>query len=54
MDEHIHTGFLTFFWVGLYAVLWIWIVRLIAAKMLDYGPTEPVGKALGGLVHFGS
>jgi hypothetical protein len=54
VDEHVHTGFVTFFWVGLYAVLWIWAARLIAAKMLEYSPTAPVGKALGGLVHFGS
>lgn len=53
MDEHIHTGFVTFVTVGVYAVLFIWMMRLIAAKAVTYGPTELLGKALGGVVHFG-
>lgn len=53
MDEHIHTGFVTFVTVGVYAVLFIWVVRMLAAKLADYGPTETLAKALGGVVHFG-
>jgi hypothetical protein len=53
VEEHIHTGFVTFVTVGVYAVLFIWLMRLVAAKMLDYPATEAAGKALGGVVHFG-
>ncbi len=53
MDEHIHTGFVTFVTVGVYAVLFIWLMRLAASKLVDYSPTETLGKALGGVVHFG-
>lgn len=54
MDEHIHSGFVTFLVVGIYAVLFIWLVRLIASKLVDYPPTETLGKGLGSIVHFGS
>ena len=53
MDEHIHSGFIVFATTGVYAVLFIWGLRLIAAKMTDYEPTAMVGKSLGALVHFG-
>ena len=54
MDEHIHTGFVTFLTIGVYSVLFIWGVRLVAAKLVDYPPTATVGKSLGAVVHFGS
>jgi hypothetical protein len=54
MDEHVHTGFVVFVTTGVYAVLFIWGVRLIAAKMVDYAPTATLGKSLGAVVHFGS
>ena len=54
MDEHVHTGVVTFVTTGVYAVLFIWGVRLIAAKMVTYPPTATVGKSIGALVHFGS
>lgn len=53
MDEHIHTGFVTFVTVGVYAVLFIWAMRLVSAKLLEYGPTETFGRSLGAVVHFG-
>lgn len=53
MDEHIHTGFVSFITIGIYAVLFIWGLRLISAHLADYPPTELVGKSLGALVHFG-
>ena len=53
MDEHIHTGFVAFVTVGIYAVVFIWLLRLIAAKLVDIPATEPIGKGLGALVHFG-
>lgn len=54
MDEHIHTGFITFVTVGVYAVVFMWLLRIVGAKLVDYPPTEAVGKAVGGLVHFGA
>lgn len=54
MDEHIHTGFVTFVAVGVYAILFIWLMRLVASKLVDYGPTAVLGKALGGVVNFGA
>lgn len=53
MDEHIHSGFVTFLVTGTYAVLFIWGLRIVAAKLVDYEPTAVVGKSLGALVHFG-
>ncbi len=53
MDEHIHTGFITFVVVGVYAILFFNLVRLASAKMVEYAPTATVGKALGAAVHFG-
>ena len=54
MDEHVHTGVVTFVTTGVYAVLFIWGVRLIAAKLVEYPPTAVIGKSVGALVHFGS
>lgn len=52
MDEHIHTGFVTFVTVGIYAVLFIWIMRFIAAKLAEHEMTETIGRAVGGVVNF--
>jgi hypothetical protein len=49
----VHTGIVVFVTTGVYAVLFIWGVRLLAAKMVEYGPTATVGKSLGAVVHFG-
>lgn len=48
-----HTGVVTFVTVGVYAVLFIWAVRLAAAKMVEFAPTATLGKSLGAVVHFG-
>jgi len=53
VDEHIHTGFIAFVTVGIYAVIFIWLMRIVAGKLVDYPATEPIGKGLGALVHFG-
>jgi hypothetical protein len=50
----VHTGVVTFVTTGVYAVLFIWGVRLIASKMVTYPPTATIGKSVGALVHFGS
>jgi hypothetical protein len=53
VDEHIHTGFIVFVTVGVYAVLFIQATRFVAAKLVQHPQTETIGKALGGVVHFG-
>ena len=53
MDEHVHTGIVTFVTTGVYAVLFIWGMRLIAAKLVEYPPTATIGKSVGAIVHFG-
>jgi hypothetical protein len=53
LDEHVHTGFVVFITTGVYAVLFIWAVRLAAAKLTDYPATATIGKSVGALVHFG-
>ena len=53
-DEHIHTGFVAFITVGIYAVIFIWLLRLAAAKLVTYPATETLGKGLGAVVHFGA
>lgn len=52
MNEHIHTGFVVFVVVGVYATLFQWFVRLLAAQLVMWQPTEKIGGALGALVHF--
>jgi hypothetical protein len=52
-DQHIHTGFVMFLTVGVYSVLFIQLVRLGAAYLHNYGPTEKIGTSLGAIVHFG-
>lgn len=53
MEPHIHSGFVTFVTIGVYAVLFIQLMRWIAARLTDYGPTEKIGAAVGGVVNFG-
>ena len=53
MDEHVHTGIVSFVTIGVYSVLFIWSMRLIAAKLVDYPPTKVLGTSLGAVVHFG-
>jgi hypothetical protein len=53
VEPHIHSGFIVFATVGVYAILFIQILRLIAAKLATYPATERLGSALGAVVHFG-
>ena len=53
MQEHVHTGFVSFLFAGVSAVIFIQAMRLIAGKMVDSPRTEGAGKVLGGLVNFG-
>jgi hypothetical protein len=54
MQEHVHTGVISFLFAGLSAVVFIQLLRLAAAKMVEQGGTmESVGRTAGALVHFG-
>lgn len=53
MQEHVHTGIVSFLFAGISAVLFIQMVRLFSAKLIDTGH-EGAGSTLGSLVHFGS
>lgn len=55
MQEHVHTGVISFIFTGISAVLFIQLVRLASAKMVTQGGVlESIGTATGALVHFGS
>lgn len=53
MEPHIHSGFIVFATVGVYAILFIQLLRWIAARLADIPATEKLGAALGATVHFG-
>ena len=53
MQEHVHTGFVSFVFAGISAVVFIQILRWSAAKMVTNPQLEPAGRVVGGLVHFG-
>lgn len=53
MEPHIHSGFIVFATVGVYAILFIQLIRLAAAYLHNYPMTEKLGSALGATVTFG-
>ena len=53
MQEHVHTGPVAFVFAGLAAIIMIQLLRLAAAELVKRNATEPAGKVLGSLVHFG-
>ena len=53
MQEHVHTGFVSFMFAGISAVIFIQVARLIAGQLVAMPATEGAGKVLAGLVHFG-
>lgn len=53
-DEHIHTGFVAFITIGVYAAVFFYMMRLLAARLVTYPPTETLGKAIGAVIHTGS
>lgn len=53
MEPHIHSGFVVFATVGVYAVLFIQLIRLFAAWLHNWPATEKIGSAIGATVHFG-
>jgi len=53
MQEHVHTGVISFLFAGISAVVFIQLARLVAAKMVEQGGTfESAGRTVGALVHF--
>jgi hypothetical protein len=52
MQEHVHTGVISFLFAGISAVIFIQGCRLIAAKLVDSGHNGS-GSSLGALVNFG-
>lgn len=54
MQEHVHTGFVSFVFAGVSAVIFIQMMRLVAAELVKNPSTEGAGKVIGGLVHFSS
>lgn len=53
MEPHIHSGFIVFATVGVYAILFIQLMRWIAARLAEHDATEKIGAAIGATVHFG-
>jgi hypothetical protein len=54
MQEHVHTGVISFLFAGLSAVVFIQLLRLATAKMVAQGGSmESAGKTIGALVQFG-
>ena len=50
--EHVHTGVVAFLFAGISAVIFIQLVRLVAAKAVDAGH-DRAGATIGALVNFG-
>jgi hypothetical protein len=51
VGDHVHTGFYAFLFAGGSAVVMIWLLRFLAAWLVDHG-FESIGKPLGALVQF--
>jgi hypothetical protein len=52
MQDHLHTGFISFLFAGISAVVFMQAARLMSAKLVDNPKTASAGKALGALVTF--
>jgi len=52
MQEHVHTGVISFLFAGISAVIFIQLTRMVAAKLVDAG-YDGAGSSPGALVHFG-
>jgi hypothetical protein len=55
MQEHVHTGVVSFLFAGISAVVFIQLARLVSAKLVNQGGIlESAGTSLGALVNFSS
>ena len=52
MEDHLHTGFVSFLFAGVSAVVFIQLMRLASAKLVDNPNTATIGKTLGAVVTF--
>lgn len=53
MQEHVHTGVVSFLFAGISAVIFFQLLRLSSAKMIEQGGAlESAGRTLGALVEF--
>lgn len=52
MQDHLHTGFIQFLFAGVSAVVFIQLMRLASAKLVDNPATANVGKTIGAVVTF--
>lgn len=52
MQAHVHTGFVSFLFAGLSAVVFIQLMRLAAAKAVQHDSTRAVGEMVASLVSF--
>jgi hypothetical protein len=52
MQPHLHTGFVTFAYVTLAAIVGLNLVRFAAAKLTEHESTATFGKSVGALVTF--
>lgn len=52
MQPHVHTGFVSFVFAGLAAVVFIQLMRLGAAKLVQHDSTKGIGETIGSLVSF--
>ena len=50
MQEHMHTGPIAFLYAGISAVVFLKLMEIIAANLVDNPRTETIGKVLGGLL----
>jgi hypothetical protein len=54
MQQHVHTGFVSFMFAGVSALIFLNITRLVAARMVSNGGAwESAGRTIGSLVTFG-
>lgn len=53
MQEHVHTGVISFLFAGISALIFFQMIRLASAKMVEAGGSwESAGRTLGALVEF--
>ncbi len=50
MREHVHSGFYTFVFAGVSAIVFINLWRIAATKLAENDSTESIGRVMGGLV----
>ena len=52
MQEHVHTGFYSFVFAGLSAVVMFNLLRYLAIHLTDYKSTQGLAKVIGATINF--